>query len=107
MDPISFDDEIIHWSGFVFSFWAERGRERILCKVKREAIREFPEFKHANRREIAIEAGHRGATRADPQEKNRGWRIFAQEQRDTKGRGGYRCRCPAIQPLTHKKTGEN
>jgi hypothetical protein len=47
MDPISFDDEIIHWSGFVFSFWAERGRERILCKVKREAIREFPEFKHA------------------------------------------------------------
>ena len=58
MDPISFDDEIIHWSGFVFSFWAERGGERILCKVKREAIREFPEFKHANRREIAIEAGH-------------------------------------------------
>ncbi len=58
MDPISFDDEIIHWSGFVFSFWAERGRERILCKVKREAIREFSEFKHASRREIAIEAGH-------------------------------------------------
>jgi hypothetical protein len=58
MDPISFDDEIIHWSGFVFSFWAERGRERILCKMKREAIREFPEFKHASRREIAIEAGH-------------------------------------------------
>ena len=48
--PISFDDEIIHWSGFVFSFWAERGGERILCKVKREAIRDFPEFKHANRR---------------------------------------------------------
>ncbi len=42
MDPISFDDEIIHWNGFVFSFWAERGRERILCKVKRGAIREFP-----------------------------------------------------------------
>jgi hypothetical protein len=58
MDSITFDDEIIHWSGFVFSFWAERGGERILCKVKREAIREFPEFKHANRREIAIEAGH-------------------------------------------------
>jgi hypothetical protein len=44
--------------GSCFRFGPSGGGERILCKVKREAIREFPEFKHANRREIAIEAGH-------------------------------------------------
>src|SRR6266536_309812 len=102
MDPIRFDDEIIHWSGSVFSFWAERGGERILCKVKREAIREFPEFKHANRREIAIEAGH-VAELLEPILRRKIEDGFAQEQRDTKGRGGYRRRCPAIQPLAHKK----